>query len=182
MKNIIKIMVWFLVGCLIWISILTATWAWRATETDWSELDFQDWAKITNNMISARLMGFVKDASWNKIYWKKFDTTQRRMDEAVEFCKSKWMVLPDNMYRDTMHGRNYSWIDFDGNVKAWQSMLNSTVYHYANELSTYSWAGGEKYGFIYKPLFPSTYWPANEHHWTWAPISSSYEVVCVYKN
>ncbi len=154
-----------------------ATWTWWST--DFAASQFHNWQAITPNMIASSLLWYVRDASGNNIYWRKYDTTTRTLGQASEFCASKWMWLPsfDQSNYYSANAGTYRWIDTNGtSVVGYSSMTSGSNYHntwqqYNTNISCSSW-------------HCAYYWLSYPWSWTsytYAYWYSAYQTVCVYK-
>lgn len=182
MKKIIKKVSEFILSIVfVLLGIWIAFWAWTAVEQSWVESNMNDWQPITNNMLSAQILGYTKDSSGNKIYWRKFDTTTRTQDQASNFCREKWMVLPRMATRDSIHRNNYKWFDRDGGLKNWQSINGNWTWHWASETSS-NWISAYKYWYVYTPWLAGYDLYSNWSYWQLSQPNNPYSVICVYKN
>lgn len=185
MKNIIKIMLWALVWFLLVIWSFSAYSAWTSTDTEWTESSFENGQPITNNMISALTLGYVKDSSWNKIYWKNIPYWhQLDWHYSNSICLLRWMTLPTNTTRDLMFRNNYLWIDSDGSVKNWNSQSTRWTRHWWRNTSSVSQWTSQKWFLRYLPMYPSYANRSHTNNWYFTDdrALSTTNIICVYKN
>lgn len=158
------------------LAIITGMWAafaaWTATETSWTESSFNDGQAITNNMISALTMWYTKNATWQKVYWRKFNTSTYNLWSAQNLCNDNGMSLPTTATFKKMYENNYSWIDADATYKAFRSISAVNTYHWTQ--SKHDWPSWNAY---YHDAFYT-----NSTNWTYPTWTTAYQVVCVYKN
>ena len=183
MKNLLKILSWVLAWFLLVIWAFSAFSAWSSDETTWAESDFEDWKTITNNMISAITLWYVKNSSWNKIYWRKFSNSTSDWINAWKICANYWMTLPTNITRDLMYRQNHTWIDHDWTVKNWRSMQYNWGRHWGRNTNARSSSDSQRSFLFYRPNYPSYSGWSSTSNWYFNNDSSArVQTICVYKN
>lgn len=178
-----KIFKKFLWSFLATITILSGIWlwfaAWTASETEWSDTSFNDWQSITNNMLSASLMWYVKDSSWEKLYWRKFDNTSRSVNDAAKFCMDKWMWIPKWDQLSYYSAYNLKWLDYSAGKVWFQSMTSAWSYHKTQDMRWSQGTSCSTPGYscnYYYYRIPNSRSSISSQWW----YSTAY-TVCVYK-